>query len=99
MNWKYRPLGAAASFSFYDQWVGMVKAYRDSGRHTIEQGSGRCDLVITNVSTNDAGTYECCDDYGDGDNVELVVLGEILPQSEYFNCIIGYTCFFFVHTF
>ena len=89
VNWKHRPLGDGLYHAVYDQWLGMPKNLLLGGRHTIEQSSGRCDLVITNITSDDAGTYECNDDYEkDGDDVELIVLGDILHFSEYFNCII-----------
>ena len=66
------------SHYLYDQWVGMPKDFRLGGRHTIAQcGNGRCDLVITNITSDDAGTYECSEDMGDADKAELVVLGEV----------------------
>lgn len=48
-------------------------------RLRVEQdnATGAFNLVIPSVTLNDAGNYECQDDYGSGDksNAQLIILG------------------------
>lgn len=82
---------------FYVDHVGVGKSYSDdvynknkllndyaqSGRFGFDDSIGMCQLLITNIQGEDAGTYTCRENSGLGKrcDIELIVLG-ILSLSD-----------------
>ena len=73
IEWKRKP----EKFSYIYVPPNLHKPYSTGGRHNVslDPMTGACDLVITNVTENDAGKYYCTETIGrNTSNFELVVL-------------------------
>ena len=74
VEWKRR-LPKQFSYIYVHPW--LHKPYDTGGRHNVSLDplTGACDLVITNVTEDDAGKYICTETIGRTESyIELIVL-------------------------
>ena len=77
--WTHIPVGESVAIDVYV--VGVLSgSYATSGRYNVDVDAsiGQYDLVIRRVQLEDAGTFVCIDDYGNGLQVSanVTVLGK-----------------------
>ena len=69
LYWKYQAVGSKQHKIISNSRSGFLMTYfQRGGRHTVELNNetGSCDLIITRLTVEDAGTYVCKRVYGDG---------------------------------
>ena len=59
LYWTHQPAGTSITSEISYPGLGILTKYQKGGRHRVEMESGSCNLVITNISTDDAGMYDC----------------------------------------
>ena len=76
LHWSHVPLGSQMRTYIYNSGIGLQLKYKLGGRHSVEvdDSSGSCDLLIKQLSVEDAGTYICRRDDGEYLETELIIL-------------------------
>ena len=76
LHWSHVPLGSQMRTYIYNSGIGVHLRYKLGGRHSVEvdDSSGSCDLLIKQLSVEDAGTYTCHRDDGEYLKTELIIL-------------------------
>ena len=82
--WRHIPFGKSNVTDVYVDGE-LSRSYATSGRYKIvDDGNiGRYDLVIENAQLEDAGTFICIDNYGNGIrvSVDVTVLGKYIYRT------------------
>ena len=76
LYWVHQPAGTSIENEISYPGIGILTKYKLGGRHRVELESGSCNLVITNISAIDAGTYACCTPNAEQIKSQLIVIGE-----------------------
>ena len=76
LHWSHVSLGSQLRTYIYNSGLGLQLKYELGGRHSVEvdDSSGSCDLLIKQLSVEDAGTYICRRDDGEYLETELIIL-------------------------
>ena len=76
--WMHRPVGKSTDSYIFSGWSGILDYYKVEGRHavTFDDSARTSQLVIKNISLEDAGTYALSTDPGDLSQADLVVISE-----------------------
>ena len=57
IEWTHQRIDQPTPDDIYMDGMGLISDYKIDGRHSLENGTKH--LLITNITTNDAGIYRC----------------------------------------
>ena len=74
--WMHRPVGKSTDSYIFAGSSGILDYYKPEGRHdvTFDDSARTSQLVIKNISLEDAGTYAISLDSGELSQADLVVI-------------------------
>ena len=83
LDWIHRSVGSPSPVNLYNSENGISNSYKHDGRYSVEPNidAGTSVLVIEQIKIEDAGTYSCKEEDVGKVEIELIVLGEVLPLS------------------
>ena len=79
LYWKHQGVGTTQrKFMSTAESCSLLTFYQRGGRHSVESNTdtGSCDLLITRLTAEDAGTYVCKREDGAELEINLIVIGE-----------------------